>query len=144
MVTNAPAKPKWLDFWVICDEAKAHLFYTSLDGQMWRRETKKADFPVGWSEPVLALRGDIFEASHTYKLKGRSDYLTIIEAQQAALLQSLPGPTLGRTLAGPWIHSPNRLPPMQRAAVARMTTSISHGELLRAAWTSGWKWTRSG
>ena len=36
MVTNAPPEPKWLDFWVICDEQKAHLFYTSLDGRLWR------------------------------------------------------------------------------------------------------------
>ena len=49
MITRAPEKPKWLDFWVICDLEKAHLFYTSLDGQMWRRETKKSEFPLGWS-----------------------------------------------------------------------------------------------
>lgn len=34
MVTNVPANPKWLDFWVICDQANAHLIYTSLNGQM--------------------------------------------------------------------------------------------------------------
>lgn len=37
-----------------------------------------ADFPFGWSEPVLALQGDIFEASHTYRLKGCNQYLTIV------------------------------------------------------------------
>ena len=46
---------------LICDAAKAHLFYTSNDGHMWRRETALADFPHGWSEPQLALQGDIFE-----------------------------------------------------------------------------------
>ena len=135
MVTNAPAKPKWLDFWVICDQAKAHLFYTSLDGQMWRRETKKSDFPVGWSEPVLALRGDIFEASHTYKLKGRSEYLTIIEAQgggrryyKAYLAQRLEGPWRGLadSLAKPFAADAN----VQQEP--EWTASISHGELLRA------------
>jgi len=29
-------KKAWLDFWVICDREKAHLFFTSLNGQMWR------------------------------------------------------------------------------------------------------------
>ncbi len=134
MVTNAPAKPKWLDFWVICDGAKAHLFYTSLDGQMWRRETKQSDFPFGWSEPVLALRGDIFEASHTYKLKGRPEYLTIIEAQadrrryyKAYLAQRLEGPWRGLadSLAKPFAAFAN----VQQDT--EWTANISHGELLR-------------
>ena len=79
----------WLDFWVICDEAKAHLFFTSLDGKMWRAETSLAEFPKGWSTPQVCLTGDIFEASHTYRLQGQSlpprqagdKYLTLIEAQ---------------------------------------------------------------
>jgi len=134
MITNAPAKPKWLDFWVICDQAKAHLFYTSLDGQMWRRETKQSDFPVGWSEPQLALRGDIFEASHTYKLRGRSDYLTIIEAQgggrryyKAYLAPRLEGPWWGLadSLSKPFAASAN----VQQAV--EWTANFSHGELLR-------------
>jgi hypothetical protein len=134
MVTNAPAKPKWLDFWVICDQAKAHLFYTSLDGQMWRRETRKSDFPFGWSEPALALRGDIFEASHTYKLKGRAEYLTIVEAQgggrryyKAYLAERLEGPWRGLadSLAKPFAAYANvRQEP-------EWTANISHGELLR-------------
>ena len=32
----------------------------------------------------LALRADIFEASHTYCLKGLGKYLTIVEAQGVA------------------------------------------------------------
>ena len=39
-------KTKWIDFWVICDAEKAHLFYTSDDGHFWRRETSKQDFPL--------------------------------------------------------------------------------------------------
>jgi hypothetical protein len=135
MVTNAPAKPKWLDFWVICDEEKAHLFYTSLDGHMWRRETRKTDFPYGWSEQQLAIRGDIFEASHTYRLKGRNRYLTIVEAQgeqgryyKAYLADHLEGPWRGLadTLAKPFAGRAN----VEQATP--WTASISHGELLRA------------
>jgi Glycosyl hydrolase family 62 len=70
----------WIDFWVICDEAKAYLFFTSDDGRMWRSDTKLDDFPHGWSKPALILQADIFEASHTYRLHGRQQYLTIIEA----------------------------------------------------------------
>ncbi|MCS7160950.1 MAG: non-reducing end alpha-L-arabinofuranosidase family hydrolase, partial [Gemmatales bacterium] len=80
-VTKPAAAHGWLDFWVICDEQYAYLFFTSLDGKMWRSRTALAQFPQGWSPPVLALQGDIFEASHTYKILGHNLYLTIIEAQ---------------------------------------------------------------
>ncbi len=135
MVTNAPAKPRWLDFWVICDGEKAHLFYTTLDGNMWRRETNQKDFPLGWSDQMLALKGDIFEASHTYKLKGRAEFLTILEAQtsgrryyKAYLADRLEGPWRGLadTLAKPFAAREN----VRQSAA--WTASFSHGELLRA------------
>jgi hypothetical protein len=135
MVTNAPANPKWLDFWVICDAEKAHLFYTSLDGHMWRRETSLATFPYGWSEQQLAIQGDIFEASHTYRLAGRNQYLTIIEAQgdrrrfyKAYLAERLEGPWRG--LADSWEK------PFAAVTNVRQddawTANISHGELIRS------------
>ena len=134
MITQVTGKPKWLDFWVICDEKNAHLFYTSLDGRMWRRQTAMADFPFGWSEPVLALQGDIFEASHTYRLKGRNQYLTIVEAQRpggryykAYLADRLEGPWKGlaETLTKPFAARENI---RQQPA---WTDSVSHGELVR-------------
>ncbi len=135
LLDNVPEKPKWLDFWVICDEAKAHLFYTSLDGHMWRCETRKADFPnKGWSKPVLALQADIFEASHTYKLKGMDKWLTIIEAQggarryyKAYLADKLEGPwkALADTQARPFAGYTN----VQQQS--EWTRNISHGELIR-------------
>ena len=62
-----PAHPDtvegWIDFWIICDDAKAHLFFTSNNGKLWRAETKLSQFPFGWNRPAVVLRGDIFEAS---------------------------------------------------------------------------------
>src|SRR5438105_6827864 len=69
---------------MICDDSKAHLFFTSNNGLMWRAETPLSEFPSGWSRPVIVLRGDIFEASHTYRLKGENKFLTIVEAQAAS------------------------------------------------------------
>ena len=135
MVTNPAPNQRWIDFWVICDAEKAHLFYTSNNGNMWRRETPLADFPYGWSAESLALKGDIFEASHTYRLKGRSEYLTVIEAQtsgrryyKAYLADRLEGPWRGLadTLAKPFAALEN----VRQSPV--WTSSISHGELLRA------------
>ena len=134
MVINTPDKPKWIDFWVICDAEKAHLFYTSDDGHMWRRETKLADFPLGWSEAALVLQGDIFEASHTYKLKGREQYLTIIEAQasgrryyKAYVADRLDGAWRGLadTREKPFAARENG------EQSPEWTASISHGELIR-------------
>jgi hypothetical protein len=136
MITNAPAKPKWLDFWVICSGDKAHLFYTSLDGHMWRRETRISDFPFGWSEQTLAIQGDIFEASHTYKLKGQDQFLTLIEAQgrgnryyKAYVAKGLAGPwrELAASQEKPFASSANVTQPFA------WTASISHGELLRSS-----------
>jgi Glycosyl hydrolase family 62 len=81
------------------------------------------------------LQGDIFEASHTYKLKGRTEYFTIIEAQAAGRryykayhADRLEGPWRGLadTLAKPFAAREN-----VRQSTA-WTASISHGELLRA------------
>ena len=129
-------KRKWIDFWAICDEAKAHLFYTSNDGRMWRCETKLADFPSGWPQPVLAIQADIFEASHTYRLKGMGKYLTIVEAQADA--RRYYQAYLADRLEGPWRGLADRRD-KPFAAMSNVvqdkewTTNISHGELLRSS-----------
>ncbi len=125
----------WIDFWVICDAERAHLFFTSLDGRMWRCETKLSDFPHGWSRPDVALQGDVFEASHTYRLKGIDKFLTIIEAQAEG--RRYYKAYLAETLDGPWSplaatrDKPFASPVNARDAAAHWTDSFSHGELLR-------------
>jgi hypothetical protein len=125
----------WIDFWVICDSSRAHLFFTSLDGRMWRSETKLSDFPAGWSQPSVALSGDIFEASHTYYLKGLNKYLTVVEAQadgrryyKAYLAETLDGQwmPLAATKDKPFAGPANTTP-----TGAQWTDSFSHGELIR-------------
>lgn len=127
----------WLDFWVICDDAKAYLFYTSLDGKMWRAETSLSAFPKGWSTPVVALTGDVFEASHTYRLKGLNKYLTLIEAQNGHGWRYYKAYTAER-LDGAWqplaAQKDKAFASMQNVKPAgeRWTDVVSHGELLRA------------
>lgn len=132
-------KTKWIDFWIICDATKAHLLYTSDDGHFWRRETAKSNFPLGWSKPELLLKDTkeaLFEASCTYKLKDRDQYLTIIEAlgkghryYKAWLADKIEGPwkSLAVTREKPFAATEQITPP------ADWTTSISHGELIRSA-----------
>lgn len=130
--------PAWLDFWVIADDTRAHLFFTSLDGRMWRSETRRDDFPRGWSEPAVALEGDIFEASHTYRLRGDGRYLTVVEAQgghgwrymKAYLADRLDGDwkPLAAGKDGAFASLENVLQPAER-----WTDCVSHGELIRSS-----------
>ena len=126
-----------LDFWIICDSKKAYLFFTTLDGKMWREETPLNEFPHGWSKPKLAIEGDIFEASHTYKIKGKDSYLTIVEAQNGPGWRYYKAYTAEK-LDGNWkpladskeknFASMNNV----RFKDQRWSDSISHVELIRA------------
>ena len=125
-----------IDFWLICDDEKAYLFYTTLDGRMRRAETALANFPdQGWSQPVVALKADVFEASHTYRLKGDGRYLTMIEAQKnrrryfkAYVADRLDGPWIGLadSLQRPLVSTANVVNQPESWA-----TSYSHGEFIR-------------
>jgi hypothetical protein len=138
--THPESVKAWIDFWVICDSDKAHLFFTSNNGLLWRAETKLADFPRGWDAPRVVLRGDIFEASCTYKLKGQNRYLTLVEAEdkghpgswryyKAYLADSLDGEW--KALADTW-DKPFAGPANVRFDGEKWSDSISHGELLRS------------
>ncbi|HEX6984852.1 MAG TPA: non-reducing end alpha-L-arabinofuranosidase family hydrolase, partial [Planctomycetaceae bacterium] len=127
----------WIDFWVICDDAKAHLFYTSNDGRMWRSETPIDEFPKGWTEPELVLEADVFEASHTYKLKDSEKYLTLIEAESGHGWRYYKAYVADR-LDGEWTPlaatKEDAFASMKNVeqTAGRWTDAISHGELLRA------------
>jgi hypothetical protein len=126
-----------LDFWVICDDANAYLFFTTLDGHVWREQTRLADFRSGWSEPTLVISGDIFEAGHTYALKGTGKYLTLVEAQGGRGWRYYKA-YLADRLDGEW----RPIAATREKCFASManveqpgghwTDSISHGELIRA------------
>ena len=145
LFTKSPDNVKmWIDFWVICDDARAYLFFTSLNGRMWRSETKLADFPHSWSRPTVTLTADIFEASHTYSLMGSGKYLTIVEAEAHA------APGVGRrryykaytadSLDGYWqplsatAKKPFASPVNVRHEGEHWTDSFSHGELIRSGY----------
>lgn len=130
-----PRREGGLDYWIICDQQRAYLFLTSLNGKMWRLWTRLEDFPRGFAQCELALEGKIFEASHTYRLKGRDQYLTIIEENgrryyKAYLADRLDGPwtPLADTADRPFAGWKNIRP---AAGVEPWTDNVSHGELIR-------------
>ena len=56
------------------------------------------DFPRGFGHCEVALQAKIFEASHTYRLKGRDKYLTIVEEDGRRYYKAY----LADRLDGPW------------------------------------------
>ena len=130
-----PRKVGGLDYWVICDDQRAYLFYTSLNGKMWRLWTPLSDFPGGFDHCEIALQAEIFEASHTYRVKGTSKYLTIIEQDgrryyKAYVADTLDGDwrPIADTAQAPFAGWNNVQP---AAGVDPWTDNISHGELIR-------------
>ena len=130
-----PREEGGLDYWIICDDRRAYLFFTSLNGKMWRLWTDLKDFPRGFAHCEVALRAKIFEASHTYRLKGLDQYLTIVEEDhqryyKAYLADRLDGvwrpvaDTADRPFAGWRNIRPAR-------GVEPWTDNVSHGELIR-------------
>lgn len=138
---GGPADPRiegGLDYWMIADSQKMYLFYTTDNGKMWRLSTPLDQFPRGWGDLKLALWGDIFEASHTYRLAGREQWLTIIEANpggrryyKAYVADRLDGDwtPVADSEAKPLAGARNARP---AAGVTAWTDNISHAELLRA------------
>lgn len=141
---------RWIDFWVICDERKAYLFFSSLDGRFWRSSTSLKDFPTGFGPCEVVLTANdadwrLHEASCTYRLRGMNKYLTIIEG----IRKGTPGPWRGQrfyvaytadkldgtwkplatSLEKPFASIDNVLQPEPR-----WTDNISHGELLRSGY----------
>ncbi len=81
----------WIDFWVICDDVKAHLFYTDHEGSLFRFESPIEEFPNGFAnekeETVLSERNEneigrwrLHEGSHIYYVKKEKKYLNLLEA----------------------------------------------------------------
>lgn len=72
-----------IDYHCIGDGEHMYLFFTGDDGNFYRSRTTCAEFPKGFTRPVVAMRGTrntVFEASFTYKIKGVDKYLTCVEA----------------------------------------------------------------
>lgn len=130
----------WLDFWVICDDNRCHLFFTDDNGHLYRSDTSIQDFPEGFGDPVIAIEGTketLFEGSATYRVRGTGGYLTLVEAF-GTMGERYYRSFVADTLEGEW--SPLAATPEDpfagRANVgfgdgAAWTLDISHGELLR-------------
>lgn len=124
-----------LDYWIICDDSRAYLFFTSLNGKMWRLSTTLEEFPSGFDGCEVALEAEVFEASHTYRIKGVNQYVMLIEQDgqryfKAFVADRLDGEwkPLAATPESPFASHRNVRP---APGVEAWTDNISHGELVR-------------
>ena len=126
---------KWIDFWVICDERTAYLFYTRSHRAVYVRTTSLDAFPQGWSEgqPVF---GGVHEAVHIYKVKGRDGYHMIYELNERGMRSF--GRARANRLAGPWEKVTDSYATGSQLAcesgAARWTDMVSHGEMIRSGY----------
>ena len=130
-----PRQVGGLDYWIICDDQHAYLFLTSLNGKMWRLRTELDDFPQGFGHCEIALEAKIFEASHTYRIKGMDKFLTIIEEDgrryyKAYVADRLDGrwTPIADSPEVPFASWHNICP---APGVPAWTDNVSHGELVR-------------
>lgn len=132
----------WIDYFVICDDTHAYLFFTGDNGCLYRSRTPLDEFPHGMSDPVLVMqdenRFNLFEGSAHYKLVGTDKYLTIIEAigpngtrwYRAWTADRLDGEWT--PLADTWEQPFAGIENVTFAeGVEPWTADISHGELIR-------------
>ncbi|MBD3288987.1 hypothetical protein GF337_09305 [candidate division KSB1 bacterium] len=81
----------WIDFWVICDETRAHMFYTDQQGALLKMDIPVDRFPMGFSDAeekkVYSIDGKndngkwrFINAAHVYRVKKNGKYLAILEA----------------------------------------------------------------
>lgn len=133
----------WLDYWVICDDASCHLFFSDNHGRWYSSKTSIGEFPAGFAEPVVVMQdanaGRMFEASNVYKLKGTGQYLALIESfDQTSNNHRYFRSWLSNSLDGPWLpwQASGSYPFAGASNVtfdgAAWTLDISHGEMLRA------------
>jgi hypothetical protein len=57
----ASAPQLWIDYWVICDDMHAYLFFTGDNGRVYRSRTGIEDFPEGMSDPEVVIEGPRFD-----------------------------------------------------------------------------------
>ena len=137
----ASAPRLWIDYWVICDDTHAYLYFTGDNGCVYRSRTRIEDFPKGMSDPEICIEGkrfDVFEGSMTYKIKGTGTYLTLVEAIGPARYYRA---WISDSLDGEWKPIPEATTWEKPFAginnvtfengVTPWTRDISHGELIR-------------
>ena len=128
-------KQKWIDFWIICDDKRAYLFYTMAHSGVMVRSTSLAEFPNGWGKAQKVF-DNIHEAVHVYKAKGSGDFHMIYELEKGGVRSF--GLATATHPEGPWKkvtdHYATGDQLRYREESGKWTEMVSHGEVLRSGY----------
>lgn len=129
-LVNKSDRAKWIDFWVICDNRLAYLFYTRNHKDVTVMTTPLKDFPHGFSHPQVVFSG-VHEAVHIYREAGMQEkYALLFESRNASGWRDY-GLAEAPRLLGPWTTT-------NRHFASRIdngwSRDVSHGELLRTGY----------
>jgi endo-1,4-beta-xylanase len=137
----------WLDYWVICDDTRCHLFFSDDHGRWYRSVTGITEFPRGFSDPEIVMQdadaGRLFEACNVYRVRGSSSprYLALIEAfDSTSNWRRYFRSWTADSLDGPWAplqdsgSAPFAGPSNVDFPAPAWANDISHGELIRAGY----------
>ena len=129
-------KSKWIDFWVICDDELAYLFYSRGRKDLFVKITTQADFPNGFGDgmPIFApVPKPLSEAVHIYKVKGKDQYHMLFETYDKDLRRF--GLAKADKLLGPWTRVTddyaNGAMLYHPVSIEKWTEEVSHGEMIR-------------
>eukprot|EP00727_Mastigamoeba_balamuthi_P013883 m51a1_g9117 putative beta- -xylanase (331) ;mRNA; f:130604-131661 len=128
-----------LDFWIICDDANCHMFFSDDNGGWFRTSTLKSAFPGGWSGQFTTVlksqnKFEYYEASWVYRLTTQQLYIAGIEGlglDGQRYYQTFTAPSL----SGSWTPLTKEFASNRNVVIPSgvWTKSISHGELIRAS-----------
>jgi hypothetical protein len=126
---------KWIDFWIICDDTKAHLFYTQAHRGVVVRATSLTEFPHGWGKGQEVLTG-VHEAVHIYRVKGHTQFHMIYELNRDGVRSF--GLATAASLMGPWNKVTDDYATTDQLTCNGQSTvwtdMVSHGEVVRSGY----------
>ena len=127
---------KWIDFWVICDESTAYLFYTRGHRDLYAMTTDLGDFPNGFADPRCVF-GPVHEAVHIYRAKGLDQYHMFYETRVPGANDLRRwGLAVAEHPLGPWRKVTDEFATGEQieypADTQKWTEEVSHGEVIRA------------
>ena len=127
---------KWIDFWVICDDTMAYLFFTRNHHELCVMKTTLASFPAGFTAQKTVF-APLHEAAHIYKVDGHDEYHLIYEMSDEHDFRRF-GITVAPHPLGPWATPTEDYADATRLryaeGVTHWTDEVSHGEVLRAGY----------
>ncbi len=125
---------KWIDFWVICDDTHAYLFYTRSHQAVYAMRSPLDAFPQGLANPH-EIFAPVHESVHVYRVKGRPEYHMLYECRDSRDLRRY-GLAAAASLDGPWKHVTGDYASGEmlrfEPGVTPWTAEVSHGEVLRS------------